>query len=186
MMKTIKAKITTLAIALMISAVSAISPAGAFAASAPPDALQMQNQIRKEILKLPYYGIYDSIGFEVDGEVVTLHGAVVRPTTRSDAARRVAKLPGVDQVINKIEVLPLSRFDDTIRLRVRRSLANTAGLYRYVWHNNSAIHIIVKNGHVRLEGNVSNEGDRRLATFAVNNVPGVFSVTNNLRVARNS
>jgi hyperosmotically inducible periplasmic protein len=181
MRKNIKAKIIALAIALSVTS------SGALAASNPKkDDLGTINQVRKEILKLPYYGVFDSIGFKVEGETVTLFGSVVRPSTRKDAERRVAKLESVDRVINQIQVLPLSRFDDTIRVRAYRSIANTGGLYRYVWANAPAIHIIVRNGHVTLEGNVSNEGDKRLATFAVNSIPGVFSVTNNLRVERRS
>ena len=181
MYKKIQSKIMILAIALLVSA------SGAFAAPSPKkDDLGTLNQVRKEILKLPYYGIFDSIGFKVDGETVTLFGSVVRPSTRSDAARRIASLEGVDRVINKIEVLPPSGFDNTIRYRAWRSIANTAGMYRYVWANAPAIHIIVRNGHITLEGNVSNEGDKRLAFFAVNSIPGVFSVTNNLQVQRHS
>ena len=181
MKNNMKAKVVTLAMALCLSA------SGAFAANnAKKDDLGTLNQVRKEILKLPYYGVFDSIGFKVDGETVTLFGSVVRASTRKDAERRVAKLESVDRVINQIQVLPASRFDDTIRVRAYRSIANTGGLYRYVWANAPAVHIIVRNGHITLEGNVSNEGDKRLATFAVNSIPGVFSVTNNLRVERNS
>lgn len=183
MIKKTKLTIVAFAIALFITA----SSSSALAANSPKtDDLATLNQVRKEILKLPYYGLFDNIGFKLDGETVTLFGSVVRPTTRKDAERRVAKLEGVDRVINRIEVLPPSRFDDNIRYSAWRAIANTGGMYRYVWANAPAIHIIVRNGHVTLEGNVSNEGDRRLAFMAVNGIPGVFSVTNNLRVARNS
>jgi hyperosmotically inducible protein len=114
-------------------------------------------------LKLPYYGVFDNIAFEVKDDTVILYGQVVRPTTRSDAARRVAKIEGVDRVVNKIEVLPLSRFDDEIRARTYRAVFSKGGLYRYAAGTNPSLHIIVRNG-----------------------VPGVFSVTNNLRVERNS
>jgi hyperosmotically inducible periplasmic protein len=46
------------------------------------------------------------------------------------------------------------------------------------------IRIIVKNGHVTLEGVVDNEGDKNIANIQANTVSGVFSVTNNLQVVK--
>jgi hypothetical protein len=104
--------------------------------------------------------------------------------TRTDAERRVARISGVERVINNIEVLPLSSFDDSIRVRTYRTLFRTGGLYRYALGANPSLHIIVKGGHLTLEGVVANEGDSRLAYITARSVPGVFSVTNNLRVER--
>ena len=117
---------------------------------------------------------------------MTLYGQVVRPSTRSDAEHRVAKISGVERVINNIEVLPLSSFDDDVRIATYRTIFRMGGLYRYALGANPSIHIVVKGGHVTLEGVVANEGDARLANIAANSVPGVFSVTNNLRVERKS
>jgi hyperosmotically inducible protein len=142
---------------------------------------QLNEKVRKELVTLPYYGVFDNLAFKVDGSTVTLYGHVTRPTTRSDAQRRVQRINGVGRVINEIEVLPLSRFDDQIRARVYRSVFSKGGLHRYARGANPSIHIIVKNGRVTLEGVVSNEADSRLAYIAANSVPGVFSVTNNLR-----
>jgi hyperosmotically inducible protein len=111
---------------------------------------------------------------------------VTRPTTRKDAERRVAKIEGIDRVINKIEVLPVSSFDDSIRVRTYRAVFRSGGLYRYAMGANPSIHIVVNRGHVTLEGVVSSQMDSRLAYIAANGVPGVFSVTNNLRVERGS
>ena len=116
------------------------------------------------------------------GDTVTLHGQAVRTSTRKDAERRVAKIEGVERVINDIEVLPLSGFDDSIRVRTYRAIFRTAGLYRYALGANPSIHIIVNRGHVTLEGVVANKVDSRLAYLAANQVSGTFSVTNNLRV----
>jgi hyperosmotically inducible periplasmic protein len=80
-------------------------------------------------------------------------------------------------------VLPLSSFDDSLRARVYRSVFRTASLYRYAMGANPSIHIIVNRGRVTLEGVVANRGDAQFAYVAANSVPGVFSVTNNLRVA---
>jgi hypothetical protein len=85
-----------------------------------------------------------------------------------------------------IEVLPLSRFDDLIRERTLRAIVRTPGLYRYVAGVNPAIHIIVNRGHATLEGVVSSRLDSQLAHVAARQVYGVFSVTNNLRIERES
>ena len=141
-------------------------------------------RIRKELVKLPYYGVYDNLSFSVNGGEVTLYGEVVRPSTRSDAERRVKRIEGVDRVINNIQVLSPSSADDGIRRRVYRAIFSSDGLYRYAMGANPSIHIIVNHGHVTLDGVVSTKMDSQLAYMAANQVPGVFSVTNNLRVER--
>lgn len=141
-------------------------------------------RIRKELVKIPTYGIYDNLGFEVKGNDVILYGQVVRPSTRNEAERRVKRIEGVDNVINNIEVLPVSSSDDGIRRRVSRAIFRSGSLYRYAMGANPSLHIIVNRGHVTLDGVVSNKMDSQLAYMAANQVPGVFSVTNNLRVER--
>ena len=144
---------------------------------------QLANRVRHELVTLPYYGVFDNLAYSIDGAgTVTLYGQVVRPTTRSDAERRVKRLSGVTRVVNNIKVLPLSNFDDRIRAATYRSIASTGGLYRYLQGANPSLHIVVDRGHVVLEGVVSGSGDRTLAYMAANRVPGVFSVRNNLRV----
>jgi hyperosmotically inducible protein len=135
-------------------------------------------------VKVPTYGVYDNLAFEVKGDTVVLMGQVTRPITRKDAERRVRRIEGVERVINRIEVLPPSPMDDGIRRRVRLSVGRTGGLYRYFLGANPSIHIIVNRGHVTLEGVVGNRMDSQLAYTAANQVTGVFSVTNNLRVER--
>lgn len=163
-------------VAIVTSTAFAAEPKGA---GASPD---MMRSIRKQLVTLPYYGIFDNLSFKIDSDTVTLYGQVLRPITRKDAERRVAKIEGVDRVINNIEVLPLSRFDDSIRVRTYRAIFRTGGLYRYALGANPSLHIIVNHGHVTLEGVVSNKMDSRLAYLAANQVSGVFSVTNNLRL----
>jgi len=145
------------------------------------DQQQISKRVRKELVTLPYYGVFDNLAYEVEGRTVKLYGQVVRPSTRSDAARRVAKIKGVEEVVNNIEVLPLSSFDDRIRAQAYRNIFNTGGLYRYAMGSNPSLHIVVNRGHVTLEGVVSNRMDKQLAEFAARELPGVFSVTNNLR-----
>lgn len=152
------------------------------AAAAPPRATSQDKKVRKELVTLPYYGVFDNLEYQINGDTVTLSGQVVRPTTRTDAARRISKIEGVERVINNIEVLPVSRFDDSIRARAYRAIFRAGGLYRYAMGTNPSIHIIVKNGNVTLEGVVSSRMDSQLAYIAANGVSGVFSVTNNLRV----
>jgi len=145
------------------------------------DQQQISKRVRKELVTLPYYGVFDNLAYEVEGRTVKLYGQVVRPSTRSDAARRVAKIKGVEEVVNNIEVLPLSSFDDRIRAQAYRNIFNTGGLYRYAMGANPSLHIVVNRGHITLEGVVSNRMDKQLAEFAARELPGVFSVTNNLR-----
>ena len=143
---------------------------------------QLAKKVRKELVTLPWYGVFDNLAYEINGSTVTLSGQVVQPSTRKDAERRVRRLKGVERVVNNIEVLPLSGFDDTIRANTYRALFGwNSPLFRYGRGVNPSIHIVVNNGHVTLEGVVANEGDRRLAYLLANGVPGVFSVTNNLR-----
>lgn len=143
----------------------------------------LERQVYREILKLNYYGVFDAISFKVDGNVVYLSGKVHQPITKNDARRAVEHLKGVTDVIDNIEVLPLSRFDDQLRLNIVREFDRRGGnIYRYIQGLNPSMRIIVKNGHVSLEGYVSSRGDANLANILANGVFGVFSVKNNLIV----
>ena len=178
-MRTFKGKLIAFATALALTAGAALfAPAQAHGQVLAP---QLSRNVRHELVTLPYYGVFDNLAYQINGSTVTLYGQVTQPSTRKDAERRVAKLAGVTHVVNNIEVLPLSSFDDQIRRATYRSIFNTAGLYRYALGANPSLHIIVNNGHVALEGVVANEADRNLAYIAARQVPGVFSVTNNLR-----
>ena len=143
---------------------------------------ELQKRVRKELVTLPYYGVFDNLAFQINGGTVTLYGSVLRPSTKSDAERRVSRLAGVNRVVNNIRVLPLSSHDDSIRRRTLNALRRTGGLYRYFLGANPSIHIVVDRGHVTLEGVVSGRGDANLAYITARGVPGAFSVTNNLRI----
>ena len=93
-------------------------------------------------------------------------------------------IAGVTKVINKIEVLPLGSFDESIRRDLYRTLSNSGGLSRYLWTVNPSVRLIVDRGNVTLEGYVSNKGDYNLANILANGVSGVFSVRNNLIVGK--
>jgi hyperosmotically inducible protein len=144
------------------------------------------NQVRHELVMLPYYNIFDNLAYRVDGDVVTLFGQVTRPTLKSDAGRVVQRIEGVSRVDNRIEVLPLSPMDDRIRIATARAIYGSASLQRYALGAVPPIHIIVRNGNVTLEGVVANEGDRNIANIRANGVFGVFSVKNELRVEKRS
>ena len=175
-----KRRISQLTISIFAMLLLAVAPAIARAQGATNP--QLAKKVRHELVMLPYYGVFDNLAYSINGGQVTLYGQVVRPTTRSDAERRVKKIAGVTHVENNIKVLPLSSFDDSIRAATYRSIARMGGLYRYLQGVNPSLHIVVDRGHVALEGVVSNSGDRNLAYIAANRVPGVFSVQNNLRI----
>lgn len=181
MMKRIKSKLVMLVVTLVAGASVGLAASPNAAADA-----QTMNKIRKELVTLPYYGVFDNLAYQVDGDTVTLSGQVVRPSTRKDAERRIARIEGVRRVVNNIEVLPVSQFDDSIRVRTYRAVFRSGSLYRYALGANPSIHIVVSRGRVTLEGVVSNRMDSQLAYMAARGVPGAFAVTNNLRVESRS
>ena len=143
---------------------------------------RITREVRHELLMLPYFGVFDNIAFKVDGYTVTLLGQVVRPSLKSDAGNVVKQIEGVEKVVNQIEVLPTSPMDDRLRLQLYRAIYGYPALEKYALGVQKPIRIIVKNGHVSLEGVVDNETDKNLAGLRANGVPGIFSVTNNLQV----
>ncbi|MFL6283942.1 MAG: BON domain-containing protein [Pyrinomonadaceae bacterium] len=184
-MNMFKGKVLAIAAALMLSASAAVVAAPATEQSSAQT--QLAKKVRKELVTLPWYGVFDNLEYEIEGSTVKLYGQVVQPSTRKDAERRVAKLAGVERVVNNIEVLPLSSFDDNIRARTYHALFGwNSPLFRYGRGVNPSVHIVVNGGHITLEGVVSNEGDRRMAYILANGVSGVFSVTNNLRSEKES
>jgi hyperosmotically inducible protein len=143
---------------------------------------RITREVRHELLMLPYFGVFDYIAFKVDGGTVTLLGEVVRPSIKSDAENSLKHIEGVEKVDNQIDVLPPSPMDDGLRRRLYRSIYGYPALEKYALGVQKPIRIIVKNGHVTLEGVVDNASDKNLAGMRANGVPGIFSVTNNLQV----
>jgi BON domain-containing protein len=146
----------------------------------------LRKEVRHELLTLPWYGIFDWLAADIkDEDTVILRGQVIRPTTKSDAENRVKSIEGVEKVVNEIEVLPLSPNDDRLRRSLYRALFNwNSPLLRYSMGANPSIHIIVKNGHATLKGVVVNEGDSQIAYMKARGVPGLFGVTNELRIEK--
>jgi len=145
---------------------------------------RIQKEVRHELLMLPYLDVFDNIAYKVDGYNVTLVGQVTRPTLKSDAEHVVKGIEGVEKVDNQIEVLPPSSMDDRIRIRLYRAIYGYPSLQKYDLGVNKPIRIIVKSGHVSLEGVVDNDADKNVAGIRANSVSGIFSVNNNLRVVK--
>src|SRR4030081_2959317 len=143
---------------------------------------RIQKEVRHELLMLPWFGVFDNISYKVDGYNVTLYGQVVRPSLKSDAESVVKHIEGVEHVDNKIEVLPPSPMDDRLRIQLFHAIYGYEPLQKYALGVQKPIRIVVKNGHVTLEGVVDNETDKNMAGLRANSVPGIFSVTNNLQV----
>jgi osmotically-inducible protein OsmY len=163
-----------------------IADYGVQASVADPVEAHIAKEVRHELLMLPWYSLFDSLEFTVQARTVTLGGYVTsqHAATRSDAENVVKHIEGVDKVINNIKVLPPSPLDDRVREQTYAALSRAGGLSRYFWQAAPSIHIIVDNQRVTLNGIVNNEGDKNLATIAANGVPGVFQVTNELRVVK--
>jgi len=147
---------------------------------------RIAKEVRHELLMLPYYDVFDNIQYKVEGYNVTLIGYVTNPAVKSDAGNAVKRVEGVETVNNEIEVLPPSPMDNQIRRRVFRAVYGFPPLQKYDMPVIKPIRIIVKGGHVTLEGVVDNETDKNSAGIRANSVPGIFSVKNNLQVVKPS
>jgi len=171
------------------------------------EVLRIAKEVRKQIVTLPQYGVFDNIHFAIKGtDAVVLRGKASRPTLKSGAGKVVSKIEGVKSVDNQIEVLPVSTNDDRIRAAVYASIYGYPVLQKYTSNRGGprgvpsvaraaggitndppigyhAIHIIVQNGNVTLTGVVDSDTDLAIAEMRANVVPGVFSVDNDLQVA---
>ncbi len=159
-------------------------PGAAAGTKTNPKVLTLSDHVHHELVMLPWYGVFDHLDYEVNGTEVILNGQVIseHATTKDDAGKFVKSIPGVTKVVNNIEVLPPSLFDDQIRRAEFRTVFSQADLGRYTMGAIPQLHIIVKNGRVSLEGVVMNQMDKTMAGIFANSVPGVFSVENNLRI----
>ena len=147
-----------------------------------PAQARIAKEVRHELLMLPYFGVFDNIVFQVNGDTVTLLGAVTRPVLKSDAENVVKHIEGVGHVENKLDVLPPSPIDDRLRRALFHAIYGDPALEKYDLGVQKPIRIIVKSGQVTLEGVVDSAADKNLAGIRANSVPGIFGVTNNLRV----
>jgi osmotically-inducible protein OsmY len=170
-------KLSALALAVAVMA------APGFATITPASIAQpVDSQVRHALNTLAYYGVFDNLMYQVQDGKVILTGQVMAPIVKLDAESAVKRIAGVTSVDNNIEVLPLSSFDDSIRIRTYRAIYGQPALSRYALNARPPIRIIVKNGNVTLEGYVNSKLDRDLAYNRAMGVPGVFSVTNHLKL----
>jgi len=184
MFRKIRALIVGGVLALILASLPYSAQATSGAGQEAKPANKLAKEVRHELLMLPYYSVFDNLAYKVEGDRVTLYGQVVRPTLKSDAANVVKSIEGVASVKNEIEVLPTSPMDDQSRRALYRAIYSEASLFKYSTASVPSIHIIVKNGHVTLEGVVDSDTDKNLAGLRANGVPNVFSVQNNLRVVK--
>ena len=163
-----------------------IADYGKHITAANPAEARIAKEVRHELLMLPWYSLFDDLEYTVQGNTVTLSGYVtgIHAGTKDQAAAVVKDIEGVDKVVNNIKVLPPSPLDDQVRRQMYETLSRAGSLSRYFWEAAPSIHIIVENQRVTLRGVVLNEGDKTQATIAANTVPGVFQVTNELRVVK--
>lgn len=149
----------------------------------PTTDADLERRILHEIRMYPRYTIWDDISFKVRDGQVELFGAVNQPFKKSDIARIVQRVPGVTSVADQVRVLPLSNFDDRLRLQVARAIYGHPALNRYALQAVGPIHILVENGRVTLTGVVNNEMEKNIAGIRANGAGLSFgSVVNNLRV----
>jgi|SRR5579871_942151 len=175
-------RLGAVAAALLLSV--GIAAAGSAPQAALPGTSQdLAKKVRHEIVMYPHYTIWDNIGFRVDQGNVELTGAVTEPYKKSDLTKIIQRIPGVTNVTNELEVLPLSSMDNQLRMQVARAIYRDPMLSRYGMGALPSIHIIVDNGHVSLEGVVSTPADKQIAGMRASSAGLSFgAVTNNLQV----
>lgn len=167
-------------------------------------ARETTQSVRRALERLPYYGVFDFMAFDLERGTVTLTGYAYHGSLRHAAEAATRRASGVDEVANRLEILPASQQDDRIRWATFYTIYTDAFLSRYapggpdrilreVYDSRRfpgthqplglyAIHIVVRNGHTTLFGLVDNDGDRQIAEMRAREVTGVFSVDNQIVV----
>jgi hyperosmotically inducible protein len=138
------------------------------------------NDVARQVRSYVNYTIFDDINASVQDGAVTLTGKVTMPYKKKEIEKRVARVDGVTSVDNRIEVLPVSGFDDELRFRIARAIYGNPSFWSYAAMVNPPIHIVVDRGHVTLSGVVNSNVDRMLARSLANSF-GAFSVDNALK-----
>jgi len=138
------------------------------------------DEIARQVTAYTQLTIFDDVNAAVENGVVTLTGKVTMPFKRDDIAKRIAGIDGLREVQNRIDVLPVSSFDDELRHRVARAIYGNPSFWSYATMANPPIHIIVERGHVTLTGVVNSNVERALARSLATGC-GELSVNNLLR-----
>ena len=160
-------------------ALLAAAPAGA---QARQDA-RVAEDVARSITTYPRFTIFDDVTVSVEHGLVTLTGKVTMPYKRDDIGRRAARIDGIREVHNRIEVLPVSTLDDDLRYRIARAIYGNPSFWMYAARANPPIHIIVEHGQVRLTGVVHSDVERAMARSLATGL-GELSVVNELRTER--
>lgn len=141
---------------------------------------RIATEISRQINQYPQFTIFDYVSGTVENGVVTLTGKVTMPFKKNDIGRKASEIRGVREVLNNIDVLPVSPYDEELRLRIARAIYGNSAFWQYGARANPPIHIIVERGHVTLAGVVNSNVDRMLARSLATGF-GELSVTNDLR-----
>ncbi len=161
-------------------AAAVVLTVGTPALAADSENLQTFRAVQKQVLQYPHFTIFDNVDVQVNNGTVTLLGKVTMPYKRDDIEKRVQKVAGVTGVDNRLAVLPVSQFDDQLRLGIAQAIYSNPAFRGMVSMVNPPIHVIVENGHVTLDGVVLNDVDRVIARSIAGNFPA-FSINNELK-----
>ena len=165
----------TAALGLLALFLAATVPAEA----SPPESLLVRD-ITNQLRTYTSFTMFDDVSVGVDGGVVTLTGKVTMPYKANDIERRMARVAGVQQVRNEIQVLPLSRFDDNLRSWVAQAIYRHPAFRQYAATTHPPIHILVEDGRVTLTGVVNNDVERAIV-YALARSSVALSVRNELK-----
>ena len=149
---------------------------------------QLEAQLDRKLYydRIGYDNLFNFVGVSVKDGVVTLTGETRSDVGRDSAVAIANTMPGVKDVVDNIKVGPVSGFDDDIRLRATRAIYRDPVLSRYAIDPALPIRIVVDNGKLTLFGTVASKMDKDVAGIRASQVFGVFSVQNNLQVAKES
>jgi len=150
----------------------------------PESDQRLAERVVDQVRRSTYFTVFDDVEINVDGGVVTLSGYVTQPIKSEDLARRASHVEGVQEFVNKLEVLPASLGDDRLRAVIANTLYRDPTFSNYASQAIPPIHIIVRNSSVLLTGVVNSEVERRQAENIVRGIPGIIGVQNALRVER--
>jgi len=168
---------------LMTAALAAGAAAAATGNQLPTSDVELGNRVAREVRMYDRYTVWDNVELRVKDGNVELLGQVSQPFKKTDLGRIVQRVPGVAGVTNQLEVLPLSPFDDRLRLQIARAVYGHSALSRYAYQALPPIHIVVDNGRVTLEGVVNSDLEKQIAGMQASSAGLSFGpVVNNLRV----
>ena len=166
------------AVALLFAAVVAFSATPA-AAQERKD-LQIFRDVSESVNRYTQFTIVDSNDASIAQGHVVLSGWVTMPFKKNDIERRVRGVAGVNSIDNKIQVLPVSQFDDELRFRIARAIYGNSAFWNYAAMANPPIHIVVNGGRVTLQGVVQSNVERQLARSLATGFAS-FEVKNELK-----